>query len=400
LAGTGLVDVATTKRILFVAPFGLYRRGTVRYRILPWAMMLAHLKNAHVRVLVAGWDTPEQQGIFSPTQNVELYYLPFPRFFLQWGAIGQVLVWLYMARHAWHVAWQWRPSVVHLSKPVGVPLLFLAFARGRLASCPWPVVLDCDDLESEWRTGVPLARGWRLLGRHVERWAWQKADRVTVASHALLAQVKQARRDERVYHVCNYTPSASPQPVQMTSRRIVIPTRLLDIRPTVLAQWLQSVQQRVPDASLVVLGPTPQQASRLVGVLRSLGVAGVTVISEQPMESYYRFLSSSRLGLYLVENTAAARAKCPQRLLDMILRGVPTIAVDVGEPRYLFQGESSSGEILNLVSPEGKAIAERVAMVWEHQSYLERLQRQGFIAWRAYLQSEKIVDALWRAYFS
>ncbi len=391
--------MAAKKRILFITPFGLYRRGTVRYRIVPWAKLLAQVQQAHVRVLVAGWDTPEQTGTISLAEDVELRYLPFRRPFLRWGSVGYIAMWLEMVRYAWYEARTWQPSVVHLSKPLGVPLLFLALYRGRHPSGLTRVVLDCDDLESAWPQGGPFVRWWHVFGTRVERWAWRAADRVTVASRMLFERVQRIRGDHRVHHVCNYTWSASAGPIRMTSRRIVIPTRLLDIRPGILASWMHAIHRQMPDVSLVVVGPEAKQAQRLSEELRAPGLAGITIITRQPPEAYYRILTSARLGLYLVEDSEAARAKCPQRLLDMVTRGLPVIAVDVGEPRYLLGAAPPAGPSA-LVPPDGAALAKQVAMVWRNRLYLEMLQRQSESAWRELLQPERIAETLWDAYFS
>lgn len=391
--------MATSKRILYITPFGLYRRGTVRYRILPWAMLLAHSKEVQVRILVAGWDSPQQQGRVSLADNVEIDYLPFPRSFLRGGGLGLMAIWWRMAFYAWRESQLWAPDIVHLSKPIGVPFFFLLLSR--IAPRPFdaPIILDCDDLESAWHTGVPFAFWWRLFGQSLESRAWQIADRVTVASHFLWKRIQEVRGDNRIHYLCNYPIAAPPPPIQMTSRRIIVPTRLLDIRPAVMAQWLHSIRRRVPHASILVVGPDKTHAALLSEALRSLNLEGVSVVTEQPLEGYYNLLSSARLGLYLVEDSAAARAKCPQRLLDMLARGVPVVSVAVGEPVHLLHGNGEEDAVPSLVPPDGASIASLVAAVWEHPRHLQTLQRRGRRVWNEFLRAERITTSLWDVYF-
>ncbi len=367
--------MTTRPRVLFVSPFGLHRRGTVAHRILPFATALAQ-QGARVRIAIAGWDTPQDRRTIRTELPLDIVHIPFPPKVLRRGDVSKVLVWIYMARWVLDQARTWAPDVIHLSKPVTVPFFFLALARG-WGRGKWrvtaPVLLDCDDLEQAWVKDVPLARVWRTFGPRLEAWAWRAADGVTAASHFLMERIAQVRRDDHLWWVPNVLPPLHFVDGPHDHPRLVVPTRLLDIRPEVLAGWLGDVVRALPAGNVLVIGPEREQVNALLAALeRTMLRSRVAVVVRQKLRAYLDILSTARVGLYAVENTLAARAKCPRRVLDMMAVGLPTVAVDVGEPRWLL------GDAGVVVPPVGEAIAGAVADLWSDEERRTVLGRRAY----------------------
>ena len=363
-------------RVAFVVPFGLSRRGTVPFRVLPMAWSLERM-GAEVRIIVPNWDAPAGHRVSTKAvgEHVEMLVLPVPPRWRRPGRWGTVV-----AAHALigpviqHVR-AWHPDYIHLVKPLGASVEFLAWVRfarllgqrgdplGRL-----PLILDCDDLENAWFRSHGLLVS--LLVSWGERWAWRLADRVTVASRFLWALVARARGDEKVHYVPNavFPPEQRVHPQR--SQRLLVPTRLLDIRPEVLARWLRAILARIPEMNVLLVGP---QAERLAAVQRALTDAGiqrqVAVLQWQPIRAYERLLYHTRVGLYAVEDTPAARAKSPARLLHMMAHGIPVVAADVGDAGYIV------GHTGRCVPPTPDAMGEAVRDLWFQGELLDRLGR-------------------------
>ncbi len=383
-------------RIMFVAPFGLYHKGTVRFRVLPMALALQDL-GAQVRILVPQgmpWMPPMQEEL---SERVDVVFLPS---FAPLPSRG----WWHMLTSsyaslsaAYRFLRSWSPDVVHLVKPIGLPegVLFLSrFMRllhGGKGGLKVPLVLDCDDWEAAWfRSQGALA--FRFV-RWAEQWAWRSADRVTVASHFLLARVSGARRGKGVHYVPNVFLSSGEATRPQRSRRLLVPTRLLDISADVLARWLKIILARVPNMNVLVVGPRGTRLSQMHEALRSLGIEGrVAVLRWQEREVFVRLMQHTRVGLYAVEDTPATRAKCPVRVVQMMAYGIPVVAVDVGEPRYLL------GDAGLLTSPDGAALAETLAEIWFRGEELERLGRRARERAVREFSMSRMGERLWAVY--
>lgn len=386
-------------RVLFITPFGLQRRGTTLYRVFPMAVALG-TAGVRTRVLIAGWDTPQASGRVSPSKNVDAIFLPFRRSLLRLGGAGLIATWLQMTCWALWFVRKWHPDVVHVIKPITVPFFFLMLTRGggitrRL--CPTTVFLDCDDLESAWHHDVPLARIWSRIGTRLEHRAWTVADHVTVASHFLKEEVIRTRVKRKAKGVVSWVPNVVtlPSPSRRGHRhaRLVVPTRLLDIQADTLVEWLAAIVERVPTVNVLVVGPNQERARAFLARAEQEGIRErVAVLLFQPADAYAETLAQARVGLYAVDDTPANRAKCPRRLLDLMSMGVPTVAVDVGEARWLLEDTGA------LVPPRADAIAAAVSDLW---SDMERRREMGERAWkRAHTQftSEVMAERLIRTY--
>lgn len=248
----------------------------------------------------------------------------------------------------------WRPDVVHLSKPIGVPGLFLAQARG-LGRWPARVMLDCDDLEWPWRGNRVAQWGVKLW----ERWAWAAADGVTVASHALGHWISGVRPPKSVVYLPNPVPQDVPPWQGNASPWVVVPTRLMDVSPERLGAWLRAVCRAVPEARIALVGPHGSAVRTWFMAARRADIAEkVTVWPWQRSETYYQRLAQARVAFLPMEPSLIAQAKCPARLLDLLAVGVPTVAVEVGEAPHLL---ADAGD---LVPPAGEAIAAAIHRLW------------------------------------
>lgn len=319
----------TSKRVLFVPPLSPNDLGTTTRRIYALAKALSAF-----------------------SREFEIKHFTFPR---PSHTDSLIKYWMRAAYRLHVVSHTWKPDIIHLSKPTGLSFFYLLFRR-LFSSREGVVVLDIDDLESAWVYDVPYAFLWRIVGSWLERWAWQKAKAVIAASHFLVQQAQAVRPYGFTFFLPNPAPIKKSE-VSHSTKRIVIPTRLLDISVGELITWLQALYHTLPEAPLVVVGSDTERATILTAKAKEAGVP-VTVMTHQPSSTYYRLLEEARMGIYVVANTPATRAKCPARLLDMLGLGIPTVAVDIGEAKYIL------GDAGIVVSPDDNVLAHQARGLW------------------------------------
>ena len=387
-------------RVGFLTPFGLSGRGTVPHRVLPMALALRQM-GVDVRIVVVDWEASPSRVYRHQfiQEGVELIVVPppFSRAGL-WGVRREASDFL-LHSAASRLLLDWKPDVVHLVKPVRftwdllMNLRFPPFHRLFRAVSRVRVVLDCDDWELAWWRRQGKGRIKQALLGLAERLAWQGADVVTVASHFLYEQVSKVRSPSQVHYVPNIPWPWPPRTAPLHSRRILIPTRLLDIAPEVLGTWLRPLVHRLPRAHILIVGPQGEQLQSMAQVLQAYGLRDqVALLQWQPVEQYMNLLAHTRLGLYLVEDTEVAWAKCPARLVQMMAAGIPVVAVDVGEARHLL------GDTGVLVPPSPDALAEAVSDLWHDASRLQTLGRAALHRAQSEYSLQRLGERLLRAY--
>ncbi len=386
-------------RVLFITPFGFQRHGTLSYRTMPMAVTLDHM-GVRVRILVANWDaaSPPHITYSDVSERIRIYYVPLRRREWRVARTGDVLLaWGEMLAAVRSLVSSQSPDIIHLVKPIGIPFAFLALQRlfdglKRAAERP-PILLDCDDLEQAWLPEGRVRHLWRYMGSWAESWAWRAADAVTVASHDLLTRVHQKRKDGRVYLIPNVAPVVPEPDRPRHSHRLLVPTRLLDIRPEVLVLWLNAIVRRVSDANVLVVGPTPQRAMALRASLVGMPAASrTTVLVWQSYSAFVQLLRRTRVGVYAVEDAPTTRAKSPARLLHMMAAGVPIVAARVGEAPYLLD---ASGR---LAQPDANSMAAAVEELWYDADLLEHLGQAARHRAQTRFTLEQMAQSLARAY--
>ncbi len=356
-------------------------------------------RGVRVRMLVADWDgEPSARiGYTEFGHTAQIYLIPLRQKYP--GPLGRVNAWMKMFKAVWVLTRTWHPDIIHLIKPIGLPFLLLAWkyfqtkVLGRNA-LPAPIILDCDDLESAWSRQGTLGIIWQMLGSRAEKWAWTHADAVIAASHYLVDIIEKVRGDSRVYLVPNIAPHIETSARPLSSRRLLIPTRLLDIRPETMTTWLHSIVQAIPESNILIVGPSRKDSELLSQLTKDLR-NHVAVLSWQTEEAYFRLLQRPpRIGFYAVEDTPAARAKSPARLLSMMAAGVPIVATDVGEPRYLL------GDAGVVVPPVTNEIVAQIRSLWHDNERLLTLGEKARMRARQMFTGDDLAQKLALAYRS
>ncbi|MBK8541843.1 MAG: glycosyltransferase [Ardenticatenia bacterium] len=208
-------------RLVFLGPFGLAPKGTMRARALPLARALARLGH-EVTVIMPPWQRPEEADRAWEDAVPGLRLVNVSLGGLRLPGLGHLIVAARMAR----LALALEPDVVHAFKPKAyshLALLLLRLRRGLTGAAGPRLILDSDDWEGPggWNDLEPYPAWQRRF------FAWQEraglgrhADAVTVASRALETLVwSLGAPPARVLYLPNAIddafPEASPPPTAL-----------------------------------------------------------------------------------------------------------------------------------------------------------------------------------------
>ena len=170
-----------TRRVCFVAPFGLRQKTTIWARTLPLARQLAE-RGWAAAIVIPPWDSPQDSGRRWVEQGVELTNVDLG------GGTAAVL------RRMMGEIDRIQPAIVHVVKPrahAGLVQWWL-WQRRRLGSARPALILDTDDWEQAW---APVNGYSPLLARFLawqEEWGIRHADGITAASRWLVERVQAA----------------------------------------------------------------------------------------------------------------------------------------------------------------------------------------------------------------
>lgn len=368
-------------RLVFLGPFGLAPKGTMRARALPLARALARLGH-EVTVIMPPWQRPEEAdrdwedavpGL--RLVNVSLGGLRLP-------ALGHLIVAARMAR----LALALEPDVVHAFKPKAyshLALLLLRLRRGLTGAAGPRLVLDSDDWEGPggWNDLEPYPAWQRRF------FAWQEraglgrhADAVTVASRALETLVwSLGAPPARVLYLPNAIddafPEASPPPTALgegaggSAREptgpaspppahppatLLLYTRFFEFGLDFLLEMLAALRRRHPEARLLVAGQGLfQEERRLPALAAARGLEGA--IDDrgwvEPAQ-LAALMAGADVAIYPFDDTLVNRSKSSVKLLELLAAGLPVVASAVGQnAEVIVDGQSGL-----LVAPGDAAV--------------------------------------------
>lgn len=347
-----------TLRIAMVGPFGFHPNKTMRARAFRLARALVARGHA-VRLVMPPWQTPEEADRSWLEDGAAIRYVPLG------GGVPGITARLVRETLAWG------PDVVHCFKPKAysglVAWWLWRFHRGRPA-----VVMDTDDWEGPggWNERAPYTPLQRRFFAWQEQWGLAHNHALTVASRALESLAwGHGAPPERVV----YLPNGPGIPVETVAdsdaaaRRaalglaerptLLLYSRLFEFDVERLVAILAAVADRVPALALLTVGAGLYEADA-AGLRVRLAEAGllerVVDVGWLEEETLPATLASADVGLYLMEDTLLNRAKCPVKLADMLVAGVPVVGEAVGQvPEYVVAGETgllrSSGDNAGIV---------------------------------------------------
>jgi glycosyltransferase involved in cell wall biosynthesis len=309
-----------------------------------------------VRLFMPPWETPAEADRTWIEEGVELRYVP-----LRGGIVG-------VTRALVRETLDWRPDVAHCFKPKaysGLAAEWLwRFHRGRVR-----LVMDSDDWEgaggwNDLSDYTPLQK--RFFARQ-ERYGLTHAHAVTVASRTLQSLVwSLGVARERVVYVPN-GPGIPLRAVSAEERAaararlglgdrptILVYSRLFEFDTARLTAVLAGARAARPGAAVLLVGAGLHEAdsARFREQLAAAGLLEAVVdVGWTPLEQLPATLAAADVGLYLMDDTLLNRAKCPVKLADMLVAGVPVVAEAVGQvTEYVRDGAlRETGDVAGLI---------------------------------------------------
>ena len=329
-------------KIALFAPFALRPKGTTVARVLPMARALVAADHECL-VVVPPYDNPEEARPPERHGGLTVEWLRVPR----WGGgIGQ----LSLAMAGYRRVRAFAPDVVHVFKPKAVSGLVqrLLWHRGG----PAALVLDCDDWEGRegWSRlesyPLPLKIAFDLQEQSLLR----RNDAATVASRELEERMRRVDPSRPVVRIANFHDPERHAGWEEDERRAqgrelmgldgdvpvaLVYSRFFDFPVEGYGDLVSQFLVLAPKAHVVIGGAGKYgQQDRLRELLQAAGVGDrVTWLGWLETEEIGATLAAADVALMPALDTVAARAKCPARLLDLLVAGTPVAAHDVGEAR-------------------------------------------------------------------
>jgi len=263
-------------------------------------------------------------------------------------ALGLRLTWL---------ALRLRPDVLYAFKPkayAGLCLLIFWLLRRR-GLIRTTIALDADDWEGGggWVDREPRTAAIDALVSWHERWCIRHADVVTAASRELIDRA--SRLGAKVVYVPN---AASPtSPGWRIGRRevpraalglgdaplILAYTRFVEFAPRRLVDTFEQIRRQAPWARLLVVGKgLGNEDATFAALVHERGLdAAVHQVGWAKLRDLPDYFAAADVALYPMDDTQLNRAKCPMKLVDLLLGGVPVVVDRVGEvSEYVSDGLS------------------------------------------------------------
>ncbi|RIK19259.1 MAG: hypothetical protein DCC51_09255 [Anaerolineae bacterium] len=322
-------------RVAMIGPFGLHPKQTMRSRALGLARPLVESGHA-VRLIMPPWDTPEEADRAWVEDGVELRYVPLG------GGTPSI------TRRMVRETLGWQPDVVHAFKPKAYSGLVAEwlwrFHRRRVR-----IVMDTDDWEGAggWNDVAPYTPLQKRFFARQERWGLTHAHAVTVASRALESLVLGLGVPRQQVTYIPNGPGIPTRPVTLEERAeararlglgrrptVLVYSRLFEFDTTRLTTVLEGIRTIVPDVAVLLVGAGLYAADSArfreqlaaAGLMDAIIDAGWVGLDQLPAT-----LAAADVGIYMMDDTLLNRTKCPVKLADMLVAGVPVVAEAVGQ---------------------------------------------------------------------
>jgi glycosyltransferase involved in cell wall biosynthesis len=214
------------------------------------------------------------------------------------------------------------------------------------------LVVDSDDWEGRggWNDLAPYSPLQKRFFVWQEQWGLNHCHKLTVASRALQTLAwAQGITPETVVYVPNGAGISEQFTVNSEQFTVNHPTlllysRLFEFDVARLVTVLRGVKTAVPDLKILSVGTGlyADDAAQLrqqwaeAGLLEAVADVGWVEEAELPA-----LLSQADVGLYLMDDNLLNRTKCPVKLADMVMLGIPVVGEAVGQvPEYVVHGKT------------------------------------------------------------
>ncbi|MCZ7673363.1 MAG: glycosyltransferase [Chloroflexi bacterium] len=153
---------------------------------------------------------------------------------------------------------------------------------------------------------------------------------------------------------------------QVKRRTLLLYSRLFEFDVGRLATVLRGVKTAVPNLKVLSVG-TGLYADDAAQLRQQLAAADLLEavedkgwVAEAELPTWLR---QADVGLYLMDDTCSNRTKCPVKLADMLMLGIPVVGEAVGQvSAYVVQGETgllrSSGDTAGLIDDLSRLLQE------------------------------------------
>lgn len=392
-----------------VAPFAIYPKSTVSVRILPIAKTLAK-RGYEVVIVIPPYDNPSHSGRKYEVDGVEIYNVAFRDFKL----IKYVLTPLRIVGKIFSL----KPNIVYVFKPKGysgLVAMFLGVIKGLGFFKYVRLVLDMDDWEgyggfSDYFLARSVYPKIMLdFFDFQEKWIPRHVNAITVASKTLEKRVLGwGVSPNRVFYVPNgiFKQTFSADHGELAGLRgrlgldnvsvILLYTRFFEYDLKKVVEVLKYVTKDLGDVKLLVVGKGDfgeeeklKELASEEGVKDLLAFAGWVKPDDIP-----KYLALGDVAIYPFDDTPLNRAKCPRKLVELMVAGKSVVAERVGQiAEYIKDDES--GILVN--HDDIKGFASAVVKVLKDSALKRSL---GMNAQRRILKIfnwDRLVDGVERA---
>ena len=331
-------------RIAMVGPFGFHPNKTMRSRALGLARPLS-ARGHEVKIFMPPWQTPDEANKSWQEDGVDIRYVP-----LNGGTLG-------ISRRLVKEVLAWQPDVVHCFKPKAYSGLaawqLWQFQRKNLR-----LIVDTDDWEGwgGWNDLAPYSPWQKRFFAWQEQWGMNHCHVLTVASKALQTLAwGHGVAAEKVFYVPNgagFSVNSEQLSVNSEVPTILLYSRLFEFDVGRLVTVLRGVKtavstssrQAVSDLKILSVGTglyaddaeqLRQQLAK-ADLLDAVQDFGWVEEAELPA-----LLAEADVGLYFMDDTLLNRTKCPVKLADMVMLGIPVVGEAVGQvTEYVQHGKT------------------------------------------------------------
>lgn len=336
-------------KIVFLAPFGIRPKGTLIARMLPLAVELQKIGHT-VTIVAPPYTNPEDSGKTESVRGVRLVNVALP-------VGGKALSALPLAWRMFRAALAEKPDLVHLFKPKGYGGLaaMLHLSLQRLGLKIPPLFLDTDDWEGAG--GMNDLHSYSSAEKRVfafqEKWLSRTAAGVTVASRELekLTAGLGVPKGRIMYLPNCVEAKAGGDGRRIRDRLGISPetlvlllyTRFFEFSQERLHLLFAEIHRLAPELRLLVVGQGRNREEELL--LKAADQMGfrevLTVIGWVEPEDIPDYLAAADMAVYLLDDTLLNRAKCPAKLTELLMAGLPVVADHTGQAaEYIQSGET------------------------------------------------------------
>lgn len=334
-------------KIVMIAPFGMYPKGTVKVRMLPVARELVRLGHA-VSIVIPPWTNPEDSGRKEVIDGVNIENIKLPK------GVGPLAKFLIAGRLI-QTALELRPDVIHCFKPKGYSGLAAMFLRAKQKmGGQFKLVIDTDDWEGRGGWNDFLDYSWlqKKLFQFQESWVPRHVDGVTVASRTLQAQAWGfGVRPERVLYLPNGIVQAKLADGGQIRERygignrpvLLLYTRFFEFPLEKVVKVFSGVQKTIPDIIFLVAGKGKfGEEERLKDRAKELGFSESLIVTGWlDPDDIPSHIAAADVAVYPFSDTLINRAKCPVKLTELLMQGKAVVADRVGQVAEYIKPEVS-----------------------------------------------------------